>query len=181
MEQQNISLQSGPQSHNWAFGAAAVIAAGLLIWFLAVRSTPTPTAGLPEGGASLVAAASTTSVLVGQQFTVDIILNAGSFSPSAADLVVSYDATRLKAVSITSGGFLPTELAGGSVGNGRAAIAVASGTSPVTGSGVIARITFEAIAAGNATVVPTASTKVTAAGYAEDVVDRLVPVSVTIR
>lgn len=184
MEQIDAPIQSvAPPSHGrrWAFVIMALAVFGVALWWLFPVPVTAPVADRTKSGVSVTAVASAAEIPVGQRITVDILLDTVGFSVSAADVVVAYDATLLKAVTIKPGAFLPIELAGGSADAGRATMTVGSGTTPAIGSGVILTLTFEAIAQGEARIEPVAGTRVAAAGKPGDVVGALVPVSVIIR
>jgi general secretion pathway protein D len=163
----------------WTFISIVVVAIAVSAWLLFPRSQ-SPSVSLPGGGVSVSAITSAADVPVGQTFTVAVALDAGQLSVSAADLVVTYDATLLKATGIKAGTFLPVELAGGNAENGRATITVASGTTPVTGSGTVLTLTFQALAPGQAVIGANTETKVSAVGQSGNVVGAMTPVTVTI-
>lgn len=170
-----------PRIGLWIFGIIAIVSIAAIAWLLFTRMVLAPTVEVPSGGATITAIASVAGVAVGEQFTVDIIVDAGQLSLSAADLVITYDATLLKGVGIKAGTFLPAELAGGAIGNGKATITVASGTAPVTGTGTVVTLTFQAIASGTAAISPAVGSQIAATGQTKNVVGTTTPVSVTIR
>jgi Cohesin domain len=170
-----------PKRRHWLVAVAAVGIIAVLVLWLLPRTAVAPTTELPGGGVTVSAVSSTPDVAVGQQFTVEIVLDTGALAVTAADLIVQYDTQHLRAVSNRAGSFLPVELAGGSAEDGHAAITVGSGTSAATGSGTILTLTFEALAPGQATIAPAGGTKVAASGLSGNAVGQLVPVSVTVR
>jgi hypothetical protein len=90
----------------------------------------------------------TTSKTVGEAFTLNVAINTATNSVSGAELHISYDTSKLQAVSIDSAdpAFLPLVLVQGSVGGGFAFITLGSQpTTPKQGSGNLATITFKAI------------------------------------
>jgi len=70
--------------------------------------------------------------------SVSVLANANTYKVSAVELVMTYDANVFTPVSITGSTFLSTVLATGSAANGIAKITLGSGTSPKTGSGILA-------------------------------------------
>jgi hypothetical protein len=163
-----------PAGHptRWILGVAAFIVVLLGVWWFTV---PSP-ASIP-----VIALASVTDAVVGQQFTVDIELDAGAYSVIAADVVVSYDPMMLKAVSFKPGALLPVELAGGSAENGRITMTVGGGTTPRTGNGSVMTVTFEALAPGQAVIVPVSGTRIAIAEQGGSVTGTFSAATITIQ
>lgn len=90
-----------------------------------------------------------------EQFTVNVQIDTAANSVAAAKIVITFDATKLEATSITNGPFAPKIVASGVVGPGTASITVAaeSTAKPIKGAGVIAIVRFKGIA-GTATAIP---------------------------
>lgn len=81
----------------------------------------------------------------GDRFAMDIMVDTGSNTISAAKIAVSFDGTKLQAEKITPGDFLTVILESGSVGGEKASIALGSSpTAPKKGAGKLAIITFKA-------------------------------------
>lgn len=86
---------------------------------------------------------------VGDTFTINVTINTGTNSVTGAELHIQYDTSKLKAVNIRAAdnAFLPITLVDGTVGNGLALITLGSQpTLPKTGTGVLATVTFQALA-----------------------------------
>ncbi len=83
----------------------------------------------------------------GEQFSLNIDIDTGENNVAVAQLHITYDATKLEALSITNGPKAPNIVASGTVGNGTATISVAatSTTNPIQGIGTIAILRFKGI------------------------------------
>jgi hypothetical protein len=90
---------------------------------------------------------STITKAVGDVFSFDIQIDTGGNNVAMIELHLSYDATKLEAVSITNGPLAPKIAASGVVGGGTASITVRaeSSTQPIKGTGTVAVIRFKAI------------------------------------
>ena len=79
------------------------------------------------------------------QFTLDVVLDAGSQQTTKADVVVTYDNTVIDGISATASNFFPTIVLPGIIGNGVARFTLeAPSTSPKSGRGTLATLTFKA-------------------------------------
>ena len=165
--------RGGRRWHRLAIGAAVVVVAAIA-WTLLRPSNS-------KVGVTLSIAPPAAPVQTGSEFTLDVLLDPKGYSPTAADLVITWDPKALEVVSIQPGELMPTELAKGALAEGTATITVASGTMPVTGGGTIARITFRAMKTGTSQVSLADGTQAAAAGYPGDVVGKLVAASVTVQ
>ena len=90
---------------------------------------------------------STMNKTKGDTFSFDVQIDTGGNNVVMAELHLTYDATKLEAMSITNGPFAPKIAASGVVGGGTASITVRaeSTTQPIKGTGTIAVIRFKAI------------------------------------
>jgi hypothetical protein len=90
---------------------------------------------------------STMNKTKGDVFSFDVQIDTGGNNVAMAELHLTYDATKLEAMSITNGPFAPKIAASGVVGGGTASITVRaeSTTKPIKGTGTIAVIRFKAI------------------------------------
>jgi hypothetical protein len=157
----------------WVVGAL-VVAIGALA-FLASRRAE-------SGGAMLWVRPPATAVDAGQSFTLDVVLDAQDYRPTAADIVIAYDPQLLRAVAVRPGELLPVALVPASLDEGRATITVASGTAPAaSGQGIIVRVDFLALRTGVAQVALAGGTQAAAAGQAGDIITQLRHAQVTVR
>lgn len=147
----------------------------------AVLMSALPTAALAlVGGPTLTAQTSASTVQVGQEFTVTVMMDTKSYNVTAAELHVSFPSGLVKATWVEEGSFLPTVLLNGSYGTSDASITVGSGVTPKNGTGPVMQVTFTALSAGTANIVVDEGTQVSASGEAGDVVGTRTPVTVTI-
>lgn len=113
---------------------------------------------------------SSLAVQPGEQFSLEVTIDTGSNTVSAADLVITFDSSKLTATGITAGTFLPVILAPGAVTSGTATIILGSlPEAPMRGTGVLATVTFTANNVGIATVRFAATTQVAAIGESGNV------------
>lgn len=103
---------------------------------------------------SLSLSPATITKKVGEEFTLEAKINTAENQVVATEINLTFDATKLEAVSITNGAAFPSILSSGSVGAGTASIAVgaANTTTPVKGTGTAAVIKFKALAATSAPI-----------------------------
>jgi len=94
---------------------------------------------------------------VGEEFTLEAMINTADNQVVASEIQLAFDPTKLEAISITNGIKFPLILVSGTIGSGTASISVgaANTTTPITGSGTAAIITFKTLAA---TTTPTSIT-----------------------
>lgn len=94
---------------------------------------------------------------VGEEFTLEAMINTADNQVVATEIQLVFDPTKLEAISITNGIKFPLILVSGTIESGTASISVgaANTTTPITGSGTAALITFKALAA---TTTPTSIT-----------------------
>jgi hypothetical protein len=115
--------------------------------FLSMRSQELRKRAAPATNIAFSPASVTKAV--GEEFTLEARINTADNQVVATQINVTYDPTKLEAVSITNGTLFPNILSSGVVGNGTASIAVgaANTTTPIHGSGTAAVVKFKAIAA----------------------------------
>lgn len=150
-----------------------------------------------ETAKSKAAAASTVSINpstltknMNDAFSVNVDIDTGQNTVSAADVEIVYDATKLQGISITAGNFLPTVLVAGQIGSGKARIVVAGlGPDPLTGSspatkkgvGTLAKIDFKVLTASGTTQISFSSkTQAAATGENVNVIIGMNPSNITI-
>ena len=121
-----------------------------------------------------------TSAIINQEFAVNVVLDTSTKQVSAVELHINFPADKLQAVSIVKGDFLSDVLQAGATGAGTASITVGSGTTPKTGTGTIAVVTFKAIAAGVATLSFADTTQVAAVGYSTNVLEQKISSNITL-
>jgi hypothetical protein len=129
--------------------------------------TPTPTPSSAPKVVNLTMSPSTVTTTANQTFTVSLNMNAGTDSVSAADIHVAFDPTKVQAQAVTAGTMLPVVLATGVFDNtlGTATITLGSQpTTPATGSGTVATITFKAISSGSTSVNYAVTTQTASVG-----------------
>lgn len=124
-----------------------------------------------SSGVNLVIVPGTVSAPTGTDFTMTITMNTNSKRVSAAELHLTYDQTKLQGKSITAGTFLPVVLTQGSIGTGAASIILGSQpTSPATGSGIIATLSFTSLTSLTSQIGFSTDTKVTVVGETTNMV-----------
>lgn len=96
---------------------------------------------------SLSIAPQTITKNVDDEFTVEVKIDTGENQVLTAELHLTYDETKLEALSIANGPLFPSVLASGVVENGAATITVgaAGATTPVTGTGTVATLRLKAL------------------------------------
>ncbi|MBI4065155.1 hypothetical protein HY409_02200 [Candidatus Gottesmanbacteria bacterium] len=96
---------------------------------------------------TLLLAPSTFTKKIGDEFTVEIKINTGENQVLTTELHLTFDATKLQAISIVNGPLFPNVLSSGVVESGAASITVgaANSTSPVTSSGTVATLRMKAL------------------------------------
>lgn len=124
---------------------------------------------------------STASKKQGDSFTLDVVVNTGANTISAADLVINTDATKVKITGITPGNYLTTVLMAQTHTDSRASVTLGSSpTSPKQGTGTLATVTFQIVAAsGNAQITLNGS-QVAGIGESGNVLTGSTPASITI-
>lgn len=126
---------------------------------------------------------SSATAQVGDTFTLDILINTGDNTVSAAELHVNYDQTIFEGKEIAPGTFLTTELVHGAIGQGNASITLGSPpTSPQKGNGKLASLKLKAIKATTTASKVTfdGSTQVAGIGEAGDVLVSKRETSITV-
>ena len=122
---------------------------------------------------------------VDEQFSVNVDMNTGTNNVTAVKVVVTFDSTKLEAMSITNGAFAPKITASGVVAAGTASITVAANntTDPMQGTGTIAIIRFKGKAATTTPVQLKFDTTTFGSGLTEsaNVITTLGTASVTIK
>lgn len=115
--------------------------------FLTMRSQELRKKAAPA--TSLTLSPTTITKNIDDEFTLEATINTGENQVVAAEINLTFDATKLEATSITNGAKFPNILSSGTVGVGTASIAVGASntTTPITGVGTAAVITFKALAA----------------------------------
>ena len=121
-----------------------------------------------------------TSATVSQQFAVNVVLDTSTKQVSAVELHINFPADKLQALSIVKGDFLSDVLQNGAIGAGTASITIGSGTTPKTGIGTIAVITFKALTAGVATLSFADTTQVAAVGFSSNVLEQKISSNITL-
>jgi hypothetical protein len=87
---------------------------------------------------------STKTVKPGDEFSLDILIDTGSNSVTAAKLQIAYDPEQLEEITLINGQFFPNILTAETKSTGIASITIGaeSNTNPAKGSGIAATITF---------------------------------------
>jgi len=143
------------------------------------RSVKTRASG---NGVALSLLPATQEASVGQEFTEEIIINTKDQTVSGAELYLTYDTTKVQAIDIKEGTFLPVVLTKGTIKNGTVSITLGcQPSSPQKGSGVLASVKFKLLANTPANITFTDATLVTAIDNKTDnVVDTKVGATITI-
>lgn len=118
----------------------------------------------------------------GETFTLDVRIDTGENTVSAAELVILVDPTKLKPKAITAGSFLPVVLVAAAVTDSRATITLGSPpTAPKEGTGTLATVTFEVVGeSGTAAIRFAQETQVAGIGEQGNVLVGATPATVTI-
>ena len=166
------------------FIIVTVLLLGLFVGLYLVQRVQELRRKAQEAGVDLSLVPSVTSVLPGEKFSVDIVVNTNGLSLSATELHVSFDSAFLEAESIIAKDYLPVVLPPGpEVAPGRASIILGSlPTEPKTGTGTLATINFLATAASAnpVDIMFATGTQTAAVGFTSDVTRNLTPTTVTI-
>jgi hypothetical protein len=88
------------------------------------------------------------TVVAGQEFTVDVIVDPGTDQITSTDVYLMFDKNYLSATSVTAGTYFPTVLNDISAGRVYIAGLVDNPTDYKTGVGTIAKVTMKALANG---------------------------------
>lgn len=114
--------------------------------FLAVQQQELRKKAAPA--TTLAITPSTVTKNVGEEFSVDVKMDTGENAVVAAEVHVTYDATKLEGISITNGAFMTNIIAPGVIEAGTASISVGAVNSvtPARGQGNIATIRFKTLA-----------------------------------
>lgn len=85
---------------------------------------------------------------VGETFSLDVVVDTGENTISAAEIYVIFDSSKLEGQSILAGNFLPVVLVNGNISGGLASMTLGSQPNePKQGRGTLTSITFRAVAA----------------------------------
>ncbi len=121
------------------------------------------------------------TVAPGGTFTVNVDMNTNNFLVSAAEVHLTFDPTKISVQSLQLGTMLPVALVPATIANGEVSFTVgAQPTTPATGSGTLATITFQAVSASTSTVSFANTTQVAAIGQTGNMVGVLTPSQVTV-
>lgn len=114
--------------------------------FLAMRTQELRKKAAPA--TSLTLSPATVAKKVGEEFTLEIKINTAENQVVATEINLTFDPTKLEALTIDKGAKFPNILSSGTVGSGTATIALGAEntTSPITGVGTAAVVTFKALA-----------------------------------
>ena len=146
---------------------------------LIVASLPNQGGGttiLPETGDTKTVVLSFSSILgpitTYTPTTLALNIDAGGSKVTAATVELSYDVSKLQINSVTQGDFFANVLASPTITAGKIMFtyAVAPDSGGKLGTGTVATITFQAIAAGTTNIGFTANTLASAIGNAGDVI-----------
>jgi hypothetical protein len=99
----------------------------------------------------------------GKTFTAKVMINAGSDAVNTGDATITYDSTKLTAVSVTKDSTFNLWVTEPSISAGKISFA-GGGTTPVSGSKSVITITFKAKAEGSAKVDVSSGTLLAGAG-----------------
>jgi hypothetical protein len=121
--------------------------------------------GTPIPGKVVIMVIDAPNVNTGQTFTASLNIDTKTDKVSAADIGVTFDPTKIQVQAVTAGSVLPVVLAAGAFNNttGIATITLGSQpSSPFSGAGTVATITFKALNLTGNTSINYASTTQTA-------------------
>jgi hypothetical protein len=158
-----------------------IAALPVVVWFVQqqgqkqdIRSNAAPATTLYFNSSAL-------SKQQGDTFSLDVTVDTGTNSISAADLIINTDPTKIKITGITPGTFLPNEIVAGAHTDSKATIVRGSpGTSPGHGIGVLATVTFQVVADTGTSQITFTGSRVTATGETGNVLAGTTPTTVTI-
>ena len=133
-------------------------------------------------GVTLSFSTTSPSVNTGDQVALNILLDTGTDTVSAADVTISYPQNKLEGVSFTAGTFLPVVLTPAKIEPGKAHITLGSQpTDAKKGSGIVATLTLRALQSGSAKVGFDPKTQVAAIGKNTNAVGTMTPIQITIQ
>lgn len=142
--------------------------------------------GVSAAGVNLALSSNTTAPFVGDTFVVAVSMTPNGYPVNGVDLRIKYNPTLVQATSITPATLLPNVLIPGSITSGVASIVISApidsnGAHPVTASGLIAQVTFKALAAGTASITFGTDTVVSVQNQTYNYAGTLSPVAIPIR
>lgn len=151
--------------------------------FLSMRSQELRKKAAPA--TSLTLSPATITKKIGEEFTLEIKINTAENQVVATEINLAFDPTKLEALTIDKGAKFPNILSSGTVGSGTATIALGAEntTSPITGVGTAAIVTFKTLAATSSPVSISFSPETFVGALGESTTNVLVssiPASVTI-
>lgn len=123
---------------------------------------------------------SSASKQLGDTFSLDVIVNTGTNTISAADLVINSDATKVKITGMTVGSYLTTTLLAQSHTDSRASVTLGSSpTSPKQGTGTLATVTFQVVADTGTAQITFTGSQVAGIGEQGNVLSGTTPATIT--
>ena len=121
------------------------------------------------------------TVAAGAEFTADVLINTGSNRVTVADLTINYDANILEGLAAEPTSLLPKLLNSPTVTGGTVHIILgSSGSTPLSGTGAIAKLKFRAVNAGTAALTFAGTTKIGATETDENMFKEGVSQTVTV-
>ena len=148
-----------------------IVFSGIIVGSIMIRKPQTIRDRASGNRIALSLVPSTQTISAGQEFTEAITANTNGQTVSAAELHLSFDATKLQAVKIDAGTFLPVVLTAGAIGNGTTSITLVSQpTAPQKGSGILASVRFKLLTNTPTDVVFADTTQVAAIGRTDNAV-----------
>lgn len=153
----HMEIKSKSKIWTYLSVVALVAALGISLSQVTQRQTIHTSA---SGGVILSMIKSKPNLQKGDEFSVDILLDARDSQATNADIYLVYPNDILQAEEVTPTNFLPNVIEPPAVGNGSVLIRVSS-TAAQKGGGILASLKFKAMQSGNPTINFTNETIVT--------------------
>jgi hypothetical protein len=158
-----------------------VVALPVVVWFVQQKQQTEDIRSNAAPATTLYFNSSARSVKQGDTFTLDVTVDTGSNSISAADFIVNTDPAKIKVTGITQGSFLPNVVVPGATTDSKATMVLGSpGTSPAHGSGVLATVTFQVVGSDGSSQITFTGSRVTATGETGNVLVGTTPATITL-
>jgi hypothetical protein len=158
-----------------------IVALPVVVWFVQQKQQKEDIRSNAAPATTLYFNSSARSVKQGDTFTLDVTVDTGSNSISAADFIVNTDPAQIKVTGITQGSFLPNVVVPGATTDSKATMVLGSpGTSPAHGSGVLATVTFQVVGSNSSSQITFTGSRVTATGETGNVLVGTTPATITI-
>lgn len=131
-------------------------------------------------GVNLSLTPTTTTVNVGDNYTVDVYIDSKGYSVTGADLKINFNNSVSQLTSVQVGTFLPVVFKPGVVSGNMGQIVLGCDvTQPKVGTGILARLNFKATSAGSNQITFNGQTAISALGQTTNIADAMLGTAVS--